>query len=194
MTRLSLKAAATAFTALLLAGCPSGGNSTMQEATDADVANEESMAAEEEAHGHEHAAPHGGHLIELGEHQYNVEVVFPDSDGNLSVYVLGPHAETPVMVSAEDIEFELEAGDDEVEVELTAVEAVEEKASHFTAPASALGDAKDIEEIEAHLHVTIEGTEFTGGLDHDHGEHEGDDHAEGDHGEEDHGDEEDEKE
>ena len=46
------------------------------------------------AHGHhQHTAPHGGTLIELGEHQFNLEFVRDAAAGTLTAYVLDGHAE-----------------------------------------------------------------------------------------------------
>lgn len=191
MKRFKLRFAPVTFSVALLAGCP-GPQGNVKTATDADVAEAETVMAEEEAHGHHHEAPHGGHLIELGDHEYNLEVVFPDADGNLSLYVLGAHAEEAVAVALSDVEFEIDTEDDEIEVELTAVGETDGKASHFTAPAASLGGAEDVEDLEAHAHVTIDGTEYTGALDHDHDheDHDHEEHGDEEHGDDDHGDEE----
>ena len=166
--------------ALPLAGCNDAETTAAKPMTEADAANAEAVAMTEEAAGHHHTAPHGGDLIELGPHQYNLELVYPDGD-MMTVYTLGPHASEPVMVAAEDIELELDLeGGEEKEVELTAVDPVDGKASKFTAPASEFGGAKTLGDIEAHVHVTIEGEKFDGALDHtghDHGhDHEGEGH------------------
>jgi len=42
---------------------------------------------------HAHVAPHGGTLVEVGEHQFNVELVHDADDGRLTAYVLDAHAE-----------------------------------------------------------------------------------------------------
>lgn len=49
---------------------------------------------------HAHQAPHGGTLIEIGEHAYNLEVVHDAALGKLSVYILDGHAENFVRVTA----------------------------------------------------------------------------------------------
>jgi hypothetical protein len=50
------------------------------------------------AHGHHHTAPHGGTLVELGEHQFNLEVVRDAAAGTFTAYVLDGHAENFVRV------------------------------------------------------------------------------------------------
>jgi hypothetical protein len=49
--------------------------------------------------GHAHAAPHGGTLVQLGDHQFNLEFV-AGPDGRLSAYVLDAHAENFVRINA----------------------------------------------------------------------------------------------
>jgi len=53
------------------------------------------------AHGqaHVHVAPHGGTLVELGTHQYNLEFVFDAGRGVLQAFILDGHAEAFVRVS-----------------------------------------------------------------------------------------------
>ncbi|HEY0968346.1 MAG TPA: hypothetical protein VGD88_13225 [Opitutaceae bacterium] len=59
--------------ALLAAGCGQGGGSS--------------------GGGHAHTAPHGGKLVEVGEHAYNLEFVVDREVGKLTAYVLDGHAE-----------------------------------------------------------------------------------------------------
>lgn len=58
-------------------------------------------------HGHVHVAPHGGTLVELGDHQYNLEFVHDPAQGTLTVYVLGGHAENFVRVSQSTLELSI---------------------------------------------------------------------------------------
>lgn len=54
--------------------------------------------------GHVHRAPHGGTLIEVGQHAYNLELVHDRAAGKLTVYVLDGHAENFVRIPAPQIE------------------------------------------------------------------------------------------
>ena len=54
--------------------------------------------------GHAHKAPHGGTLLELGEHAYNLELVRDSAAGKLTVYVLDGHAEEFIRIAAPAIE------------------------------------------------------------------------------------------
>jgi len=53
--------------------------------------------------GHVHAAPHGGRLIELGEHAHNLEIV-RDAEGRLTLYVLDGHADSFIRLTTPVIE------------------------------------------------------------------------------------------
>ncbi len=44
-------------------------------------------------HAHTHVAPHGGTLVELGDHAYNLELLRDRATGKLTAWVLDGHAE-----------------------------------------------------------------------------------------------------
>ena len=50
-----------------------------------------------------HIAPHGGTLVELGDHEFNLEFVHEEDTGSLGIYVLGPHAEKYLRISQPSI-------------------------------------------------------------------------------------------
>lgn len=50
--------------------------------------------------GHAHTAPHGGKLVELGQHAYNVELVRDAAAGKLTAYMLDGHAENFIRIEA----------------------------------------------------------------------------------------------
>jgi len=56
------------------------------------------------AGGHNHHAPHGGTLVEIGEHAYNLEFVRAPETGRLSAYVLDGHAENFIRIKAASFE------------------------------------------------------------------------------------------
>ncbi|MBA3849509.1 MAG: hypothetical protein C0502_05865 [Opitutus sp.] len=64
-------------------------------------------AAAKDTH-HAHTAPHGGTLVEVGEHQFALEFVRDAAAGTLTLYVLDGHAESFVRLSARTIEAVLE--------------------------------------------------------------------------------------
>ena len=57
---------------------------------------------------HQHVAPHGGTLLEVGPHGsgFNLELLL-QSDGFLHIYILDAHAENFVRIAAETIELEI---------------------------------------------------------------------------------------
>ena len=73
-----------ALLAVVLAGC-----ARKQEATPEATGGGH---AADGAH-HAHVAPHGGTLIEVGEHQFTLELVHDGAEGRLTAYVLDAHAE-----------------------------------------------------------------------------------------------------
>lgn len=54
--------------------------------------------------GHAHRAPHGGTLIEIGEHAFNVELVRDAAAGKLTAYILDGHAENFIRIAVPTIE------------------------------------------------------------------------------------------
>lgn len=63
------------------------------------------------AHAHHHHAPHGGVLVELGEHQFNVEFKFDETRGVLQAWVLDAHAENFVRIAQRGLEVQATAAD-----------------------------------------------------------------------------------
>ena len=61
-------------------------------------------------HTHQHTAPHGGILIEVGDHQFNVELVHDAATGTLTLYTLDAHAENFVRIALPAIELSVTAG------------------------------------------------------------------------------------
>jgi hypothetical protein len=54
--------------------------------------------------GHVHVAPHGGTLVELGEHAYAVELVRDDAAGRLTAYVFDGHVEKSIRITSPTLE------------------------------------------------------------------------------------------
>jgi len=61
--------------------------------------------------GHSHAAPHGGLLVEIGAHQYNLEFVRDPVAGKLTAYALDGHAENFVRLAQPEIALSVRRGD-----------------------------------------------------------------------------------
>lgn len=56
---------------------------------------------------HAHRAPHGGVLVELGDHQGNLELVLDRTAGRLRLFVLDAHASNFVRVAQPSVELVL---------------------------------------------------------------------------------------
>jgi len=85
--------------------------------------DKDSEASAEAEHGHDHAhahGPNGGHLLEVGEEQYHMEIVFDGKGRSMTAYILGPDAKTAFPIEAKLIDFDLEVGDKEQGIPLAA--------------------------------------------------------------------------
>ena len=60
-------------------------------------------------HDHVHVAPHGGTLVELGDHIANIELVLDPATGILTGYMLDAHAENPLSIAQPEIEITIDA-------------------------------------------------------------------------------------
>jgi hypothetical protein len=130
---------------------------------------------DEVKHEHEHG-PHDGHVIEIGEEEaYHGELVFDAETRKTTIYILGPELKNAFPIEQAELELHLEADDDEVEVFLKAVPFDGEKegtSSRFEVDGSEIPESiKDIEEIHGHLHITIDGTEYSCEVGHEGHDH-----------------------
>lgn len=121
-----------------------------------------SHAAGEAAH-HHHVAPHGGTLVEVGEHQFNLEFLFDAERGVLQAWLLDAHAENFVRAAMPGFVVVAQAAGREHTLNFAPVanavtgETVGDTAQ-FEAPALWLRDAKAFDgEIKA---VTVRGVTF----------------------------------
>lgn len=139
---------------LVFSGC--GGESGVPETSDTPP----------DSGGHAHAAPHGGTLVELGDHEANIEFVFDSAAGKLTVFVLDAHAENPIRLSMESlgIQFAYEESDGVIQGELTAVESALTgetvgDTSEFSAAINAL---QGREHVDVRIpEITIRGARYT---------------------------------
>lgn len=58
----------------------------------------DSHAGHDHGDSHTHTAPNGGVIVELGDHQFNLELLLDRATGELVVFVLDDHAEDAVRV------------------------------------------------------------------------------------------------
>lgn len=114
--------------------------------------------------GHVHVAPHGGTLVELGAHQYNVEFVFDAGRSVLQAYVLDGHAESFVRIGIPEFVVTAQAGGQRRLLLFRPVAnpvtgEVAGNTSLFEAPAEWLASAKAFDgTLQA---INVRGTAFT---------------------------------
>jgi hypothetical protein len=131
-------------------------------------------AAHDHDHG-EHEGKHGGHVLELDDaHGHHAEMVFDKATRDITLYFYG--SEIGVAKTATSLEFELEKGEDEVELESKASPLdgeTPEACSRFVIAGSQLPEEiKSEEQLDGHFHVTIDGKELVGSFHaHSHDEH-----------------------
>ena len=181
--RASLAFAAMGICGLLLTGCNSG-DGDFQEYTPPPVA--ENGHDDHHHHHHHELGPHEGHLIELGDHQYHAELVFDAETHAVTVYLSGHEVDETLAIPAESLTLSLMV-DGAAQAFALAAAPQEGDAEGSSSRFELAGDPTiaehfdDVEQLEGHVEVTIEGNAFEGAISHDHEahghEHEG--HADG---------------
>jgi hypothetical protein len=136
----------------------------------------EQTESDHDHHHHHHAhGPNGGHLIELGDHEYHAEIVFDPQSRKLTVYLLGGDAKTAVPVEQEELTLDLKIGEEAVTVSLPAAPLEGEpegQSSRFEIAGEDLPESiKEEDDLDGHLNVSIAGKEYKAKLEHDHGHH-----------------------
>ncbi len=71
--------------------------------------------------GHAHEAKNGGMLVEVGTHQFNLELLSDPASGKLTVWILDAHAEDYVRIPAPALEVKATVGGEAKTVTLAAV-------------------------------------------------------------------------
>jgi prepilin-type processing-associated H-X9-DG protein len=74
-----------------------------------------------EGHSHSHAPKNGGVLIELGDHQYNMELLLDADAGVATVWFLDGHAEEYVRVKQSSFEVDVESNGEARQLSFAAV-------------------------------------------------------------------------
>ena len=164
---------------LLLIGC--GDNTEYQE-----FSKQDQQPADPDAHAHhhhhhdsEHEAPHGGTLVELGDHAFHAEIVFDEKTHSILIYLLDGEAKGRVGIDAKELMLKIGEGD---KVESHALKAQpqetdgEGKASRFASSDEALFERfHDNKSLAGQIDVPLDGKSFPVVVAHDH-DHDHDDH------------------
>lgn len=156
--------AVTVFALVLgLAGCA---DEAVEQMPPADVHG----AADEHGHATAHPTegPRGGHLIELGDEQYHVELLHDEASHTVTVHLLDAAGKEPVATDQPQIVLQLFQDGQFVDYALAAVPGNAGGASEFRLVDEKLVDALlHSPEVRGRMRVTIGGNEFTGMIDHD---------------------------
>ncbi len=131
-------------------------------------------------HSAEHEGPHGGHVIELGlNHQYHAELVENEDAHAVTVYMLDKDMKE-LTIDQATITMNLMVDGKAQSYELAAAGVAGGKASQFNAADKSLFEALHEHEASGKLRVTIDGTPYSGEVEHHHheghDEHDGHDH------------------
>lgn len=81
---------------------------TSKTASSTPIAATTDPAEPDDEHAHQHSAPHDGVLVELGDHESQLEFVLDPETGLLTVYVLDAHAESAVRLSEPQLSLQIE--------------------------------------------------------------------------------------
>jgi hypothetical protein len=112
---------------------------------------------------HEHRAPHGGTLVELGGEFAHLEIVLDAASGQLTAYVLDGEAETSIRLEQEELALSVKGKTGDVPVLLKAVGSTltGEKpgdTSQFEGQLDALRGQKDFD--ASVVAITVKGRKF----------------------------------
>ena len=185
---------------LAIAGLLSGtvgceGDSEYQEFSPTDIKPADPGAHDHSHdHGEHHKAPHGGSLVELGDHQYHAEIAWDEKAKTITVYVLDGEAEKAVPIDATELELTIGTGDDAKRHKLAAKPQDGDgdgKSSRFVTADKALFETfHDNDSATGEIQLPIGDKSFPVAVTHKDHDHEHGDHKHGDdkHGDDKHGD------
>jgi len=139
-----------------------------------------------DAHAHAHAPKYGGRLVELGAHEFQVELLLYPEDGKLEAYMWDGHVEVPVPCAMKSLRIEGKSGAESFTVELLPAknpygDETPGKSTIFSGQHDALKgahafDGKLVEITLADKTFSGVAFEYTELGAHDHGHDENDDH------------------
>lgn len=133
--------------------------------------NGSSPTAEADAHAHDHPSvgPHNGTLVELGSHEYHIEVTHDAT--SVTLYVLDGHATQIVPIDTGEVTINLMQAGAPKQFKLPANPDSTDPAgesSRFTLADADLVALLDDDAAAPSVSVTIDGTPYTGKIEHDH--------------------------
>jgi hypothetical protein len=127
---------------------------------------------EHDEHAHESGGPHGGAIVELGEH--HAEVVHDDAARTVTVYILDGAATANVPVDAKEavINITREGLGKQFNLSASPIEGEPEgRSSRFVSSDAELAKELDNESAAAVFVVSIDGQQHRGMVEHHHDDH-----------------------
>ena len=126
---------------------------------------------------HEHEAPHGGHIIELGSEEYHAEIIHDDDTHTIGIYILDSEAQGAVAIGAKSVTINVVADNHPAQYTLSAAPQtgdMDDNSSYFELVNEELCESLDSEGATARLNVLIANKPYTGEIEtheHDHDDH-----------------------
>jgi len=105
---------------------------------------------------HEHTAPHGGEILELGNEEGHVELVHEDDAGKITLYVYGSETTKPINVQRPTVNIQLKDGT-AAEIALTATDAKADGTAHTW---SGQHEGLKVEPLDGRVRLVIGGKPF----------------------------------
>jgi len=106
-------------------------------------------------HDHEHKAPHGGALLEVGEDVAHVELVHDEKAGKVTLYILDKHAKKEVLIK-DAPKLNIKSKDGNKQIETKGVDTKDGAASKYEATDEAL----KADPLKGRVAVVIEGKNY----------------------------------
>ena len=135
----------------------------------ADKAGSPAVEADAHAHDHPSVGPHDGSLVELGNHEYHIEVTHDAT--SVTLYVLDGHAKQVVPIDTSEVTINLMQAGAPKQFTLPANPDSSDPAgesSRFTLADADLVALLDDHDAAPSVSLTIDGTPYTGKIEHDH--------------------------
>lgn len=147
--------------ALILGGCQSSSTENKSAATPLTPVPSSSVDAVKKESEHEHSAPHGGTLVELGEEFAHLEIVLDAATGKLTAYALDGEAEKAVRLKQPELEITVKAHATTIKLNGVANSLTGETASNTSEFAGQSDKLKGVSEFDGVIKaVSIKGKQF----------------------------------
>ena len=162
------------FAFALTIGCGSPADKDKQAANDKKAAKEKAGPSDKKDPHDDHPStgPHGGDLIELGEHEYHAELCHDHEKHTVTVYLLDKAIKKSVPIADKELKINLILKGGQAQSYTLAAKPQSDdpagQSSRFELADEKLVDALESEETQGRLPVTIGGKAYVGDVKHKH--------------------------